>query len=129
MSAPLLYLASKSPRRQALLQQLGIEFETLLLREAVGRDRDVVEEALDAEPPLHYVERIARTKAQVGWQRMQNRKLAERPVLGADTVVLGALSALRDAGKARPDQFLGGVDGEPEAVAEIKRGGSGRLSG
>ena len=37
MSAPLLYLASKSPRRQALLRQLGIEFETLLLREAIGR--------------------------------------------------------------------------------------------
>jgi ribose transport system substrate-binding protein len=44
-------------------------------------------------------------------------------VLGADTVVLGALAALRAAGKARPDQFLGGIDGEPEAVAEIKRGG------
>lgn len=44
-------------------------------------------------------------------------------VLGADTVVLGALAALRAAGKARPDQFLGGIDGEPEAVAEIRRGG------
>jgi ribose transport system substrate-binding protein len=44
-------------------------------------------------------------------------------VLGADTVVLGALSALREAGKARPNQFLGGIDGEPEAVAEIKSGG------
>ena len=44
-------------------------------------------------------------------------------VLGADTVVLGALAALRAAGKARPDQFLGGIDGEPEAVAEIKTGG------
>jgi ribose transport system substrate-binding protein len=44
-------------------------------------------------------------------------------VLGADTVVLGALDALRAAGKARPDQFLGGIDGEPEAVAEIKTGG------
>src|SRR3954454_15625081 len=44
-------------------------------------------------------------------------------VLGADTVVLGALAALREAGKARPDQFLGGIDGEPEAVAEIKSGG------
>jgi ribose transport system substrate-binding protein len=45
-------------------------------------------------------------------------------VLGADTVVLGALAALRESGKARPDQFLGGIDGEPEAVAEIKRGDS-----
>jgi ribose transport system substrate-binding protein len=44
-------------------------------------------------------------------------------VLGADTVVLGALAALRAAGKARADQFLGGIDGEPEAVAEIKQGG------
>src|SRR3954470_5117836 len=44
-------------------------------------------------------------------------------VLGADTVVLGALAALRETGKARPDQFLGGIDGEPAAVAEIKTGG------
>jgi len=44
-------------------------------------------------------------------------------VLGADTVVLGALAALREAGKARDNQFLGGIDGEPAAVAEIKKGG------
>lgn len=44
-------------------------------------------------------------------------------VLGADTVVLGALDALRQAGKARDDQFLGGIDGEPDAIAEIKAGG------
>ena len=88
MSAPLLYLASRSPRRHALLRQLDIEFEPLLLREAVGRPPDVVEEVRDAEPAAHYVERMARTKAQVGWQRMQNRKLAERPVLGADTEVV-----------------------------------------
>jgi septum formation protein len=103
MSAPLLYLASKSPRRQALLRQLDIEFETLLLREALGRDRDVIEQAHDAEPALHYVERIARTKAQVGCQRMQHRKLAERPLVGADTevvldgVVLGKPRAADDA--------------------------------
>ncbi len=44
-------------------------------------------------------------------------------VLGADTVVLGALEALREVGMARDDQFLGGIDGEAEAVAEIKKGG------
>ena len=43
-------------------------------------------------------------------------------VLGGDAVVLGALKALRAAGKDRPDQFLGGIDGEPEAVSEIKKG-------
>ncbi len=49
-------------------------------------------------------------------------------VLGADTVVLGALKALREAGKHRPNQFLGGIDGEPEAVAEIKAGGPYKIS-
>jgi ribose transport system substrate-binding protein len=43
-------------------------------------------------------------------------------VLGADTVVLGALRALREAGKTRPDQFIGGIDGEPEALAELAKG-------
>jgi ribose transport system substrate-binding protein len=45
-------------------------------------------------------------------------------VLGADTVVLGALKALREAGKDRPDQYLGGIDGEPEAIAELQKGNS-----
>ena len=45
-------------------------------------------------------------------------------VLGGDAVVLGALKALRAAGKDRPEQFLGGIDGEPQAVAEIKKGES-----
>jgi ribose transport system substrate-binding protein len=45
-------------------------------------------------------------------------------VLGGDAVVLGALKALRAAGKDRPDQFLGGIDGEPDAITEIKKGDS-----
>src|SRR5208282_3560691 len=40
---PAVYLASKSARRQELLRQIGVEFESLLLREALGRRRDVVE--------------------------------------------------------------------------------------
>jgi septum formation protein len=84
---PDFYLASRCPRRAELLRQLGVAFEPLLLREASGRDRDVIEEALDVEPPAHYVERMARTKAQVAFQRMHNRRLPERPVLGADTEV------------------------------------------
>lgn len=45
-------------------------------------------------------------------------------VLGADTVVLGALAAMRAAGQARPDQFFGGIDGEPEALAELRKSDS-----
>src|SRR5512137_1897643 len=88
MSSPVIYLASKSPRREELLRQLGVEYAPLRLREATGRDRDVAEVAHDAEPPLHYVERIARTKATIGWQRVLQRALPRHPVLGADTEVV-----------------------------------------
>ncbi len=88
MSNPRIYLASRSPRRQELLRQIGVDFEILRLRSAPGRHRDVVEETRDGEPPLHYVERIARTKAGVGWHRMEERGLPPLPVLGADTEVV-----------------------------------------
>jgi hypothetical protein len=88
MTAPAVYLASKSPRREELLRQLGIDFVSLRLRESSARERDIVEGARDAEPPRHYVERIARTKATIGWQRMLQRGLPPRPVLGADTEVV-----------------------------------------
>jgi septum formation protein len=88
MTAPAVYLASKSPRREELLRQLGVEFTSLRLRESTERERDIVEGARDAEPPQHYVERIARTKATVGWHRMLQRGLPARPVLGADTEVV-----------------------------------------
>jgi ribose transport system substrate-binding protein len=62
-----------------------------------------------------------------GFNTMQTILRADRDidvVLGAATVVLGALQAVRAAGKARPDQFFGGIDGEPEAIAELKTPGS-----
>ena len=93
-----IYLASRSPRRQELLRQIGVDFELLRLRSAPGRHRDVVEETRDGEPPLHYVERIARTKAAVGWNRMLERGLTTRPVLGADTEVV-----LEDTVFGKPD--------------------------
>ena len=82
------YLASKSPRRQDLLRQIDVEFEELLVREARGRRRDIVEVPRKDEPPLDYVRRIARTKASVGWHRMNRRNLPPRPVLAADTEVV-----------------------------------------
>jgi ribose transport system substrate-binding protein len=62
-----------------------------------------------------------------GFAMMKTILLAEPDVdvvLGADTVVMGALAAVREAGKARPDQFFGGIDGEPDAVAELRKPGS-----
>jgi septum formation protein len=84
---PSVYLASKSPRRQELLRQLGIEFTELLLREAPGREPDIVEEPREGEAPVEYVKRVTRLKASVGWHRMTRRGLAPKPVLAADTEV------------------------------------------
>ena len=65
-----------------------MEFETLLLREAPGRAADVVEVPNAAEAAIAYVTRMARAKADVGWQRVADRNLALRPVLAADTEVV-----------------------------------------
>ena len=83
-----IYLASRSLRRQELLQQLGIEFDVLQLREAPGRDPDIVEVARDGESAPDYVRRIARTKANIAWERMTERGLPPRPTLSADTEVV-----------------------------------------
>ncbi|RYI24654.1 MAG: sugar ABC transporter substrate-binding protein [Acetobacteraceae bacterium] len=64
----------------------------------------------------------ATVSEQGGFDLMTTILLAEPQidvVLGADTVVLGALAAMRQAGKVRADQFFGGIDGEPAAVAEL----------
>ena len=74
----MLHLASKSPRRHQLLQQLGVAFDVL--------DVDVPEQRAAGETPQAYVSRVARDKAAAG-------ALLVKPggvVLGADTeVVLG----------------------------------------
>jgi ribose transport system substrate-binding protein len=44
-------------------------------------------------------------------------------VLGVDTEVLGALRALEQSGKASEDMYLSGIDGEPQALEQIKKGG------
>ena len=85
---PSVYLASKSPRRQELLRQIGVEFEELLLREAGGRRRDIVETPRKDEAALEYVKRVARTKASVAWHQMGRRGLPPKPILAADTEVV-----------------------------------------
>ena len=114
---PSVYLASKSPRRQELLRQLGIEFTELLLREAPGREQDIIEAPRKDERPLEYVKRIARLKASVGWHRMGRRGLAPKPVLSADTEVVlegSVLGKPRDAADAIA--MLGALSGRTHEV-------------
>ena len=82
-----IYLASRSPRRRELLAQIGVRFHLLLFRSRPGEMVDVDESTLGGETPEAYVERMARTKADAGWQRMLQRNLPRAPVLSADTTV------------------------------------------
>ncbi|MBG1231494.1 sugar ABC transporter substrate-binding protein [Aestuariivirga litoralis] len=87
-----------------------------------------IREALEALPEVNIIADISPpTVDRAGGYKTMGTILLANPnvdvVLGADTVVLGALAAIRDAKKDRPDQFFGGIDGEAEAVAEIQKGG------
>src|ERR1700709_2160469 len=89
---------------------------------------EAMRDGLDRLPGVTIVADIAPNPvSKEGGFAIMNTILLANPridvVLGADAVVLGALQALRAAGKDRPDQFLGGIDGEAEGVAEIKGGG------
>lgn len=78
--APVVYLASASPRRRELLHQLGIAHRVLV--------PDVNEAPLPRETPEQQVRRLARIKAEVGAMRVLERRLKPLPVLAADTVVV-----------------------------------------
>jgi septum formation protein len=82
-----LYLASRSPRRRELLDQIGVEYEVLTQRITAERALDVNEDPLPGEKPRDYVMRVCRDKAESGWNRVIQRKLPLRGVLAADTTV------------------------------------------
>jgi len=73
---PHLILASASPRRRELLQQVGVSFRVIVA--------EVDEAVLPGETPAAYVARVARDKA----LEVQAREGTSLPVLGADTAVV-----------------------------------------
>jgi septum formation protein len=75
MSSDFVYLASASPRRRELLQQIGVQFRLL--------SAEIDESPLALELPVAYVSRLAAAKADAGW----NGGL-DAPVLAADTAVV-----------------------------------------
>ena len=89
-----LVLASASPRRRELLQQIGVSFDVIV--------HDVDETRLPDESAVDYVCRLAQAKAAA--VAAQERDGLGRPVLGADTIVVidgNVLGKPRDADDAR----------------------------
>jgi septum formation protein len=73
-----LFLASQSPRRRQLLEQIGQAFEVIAL--------DVPEVRAPGEAPDAYVRRVAGEKARAGLRMLDETR--DAVVLGADTEVV-----------------------------------------
>ncbi len=80
--APRILLASQSPRRRQLLEQIGIQFAVI--------EVDIVEQRQAEESPEQFVVRMAMEKAQAGKSAAKSAGpgLVGLPALGADTIVV-----------------------------------------
>ena len=79
------YLASQSPRRRQLLEQLGVKHEPLL----PGPDEDAegLEAVIEGETPETYCARVTQLKLDAALVRLARRGLLPAPVLCSDTTV------------------------------------------
>jgi septum formation protein len=80
-----IYLASQSPRRAQLLEQLGVAHRPLLPQP--GEDAEGLEATRTGEPPLDYVQRVTRAKLAAARARLRRLGLPPAPILCADTTV------------------------------------------
>ena len=80
-----IYLASQSPRRRQLLDQLGVP-HALLLPDP-HEDAEAIEQVLTGESPSAYVQRVTGLKLDAALARLKRRGLPPAPVLCSDTTV------------------------------------------
>ena len=80
-----IYLASQSPRRRHLLEQLGVGYELLL--PDPDEDSEALEEVHPGEAPARYVLRVTALKLDAAVARMKRRGVPPAPVLCSDTTV------------------------------------------
>jgi septum formation protein len=109
------YLASQSPRRRQLLEQLGIRYELLLADE--HEDAEALEVVLPNEAPRAYVQRVTLLKLEAALNRMKRRGLPFAPVLCSDTTVALGKTILGKPDDAKhAAQILGALSGQTHRV-------------
>ena len=79
------YLASQSPRRRQLLEQLGVRYALLL--PDPEEDSEALEAVRTGEAPAAYVQRVTGLKLDAAVARLERRKLPAAPILCSDTTV------------------------------------------
>ncbi|MDP3798250.1 MAG: Maf family protein [Polaromonas sp.] len=102
-AADFVYLASQSPRRAQLLEQLGVRYRRLVADH--GEDTEALEAIRGRESPVAYVKRVTRLKLDAATERAERQGLAPAPILCSDTTVALGRSIL----------------GKPESPAEAAR--------
>ncbi|MCW8194390.1 septum formation inhibitor Maf [Proteobacteria bacterium 005FR1] len=104
----MIYLASQSPRRRELLEQIGVHYQLLAIA--------VDESSQTHEAPCNYVARLAAAKARAGMELLRESE-HQAPVLGADTtVVLDAQIMGKPRDKADAQQMLRALSGRTHQV-------------
>jgi septum formation protein len=116
MSAlPFVYLASQSPRRQALLDQIGVAYKVLLPTDAEAAE--ALEAVLPQESALRYVKRVTRLKVLAAIEQIQLQSLVAAPVLCADTTVVVDRHILgKPANASEATQMLSLLSGKTHQV-------------
>ena len=110
-----IYLASQSPRRSQLLDQLGVRHE-LLLPEP-DEDAETLETVLGNEAPVAYVKRVTQLKLDAALRRLASRGLPAAPVLCSDTTVaLGRVIFGKPANAADAVRMLTVLSGKTHRV-------------
>ena len=87
-----IYLASQSPRRRQLLDQLGVAYQLLL--PDLEEDSEALESVHSNEAPAAYVQRVTQLKLDAALLRIKRRGLPAAPVLCSDTTVACGRSIL-----------------------------------
>ena len=80
-----IYLASQSPRRRQLLDQLGVAYQLLL--PDLEEDSEELEAVHSNEAPAAYVQRVTQLKLDAALLRLKRRGLPAAPILCSDTTV------------------------------------------
>ncbi len=114
-----IYLASQSPRRSQLLDQLGVRHERLL-PQADGphaEDAEALEAVRPGESPRAYVQRVTALKLDAAVARWQRRGLPAAPILCSDTTVaLGREILGKPEDAAHAAEMLAALSGRTHRV-------------
>ncbi len=116
---PFIYLASQSPRRSQLLDQIGVTHQ--LLPPDADEDSEALEVVLPGESPTRYVQRVTALKLIAARARLTRaggpKGLKSAPILCADTTVaLGRTIYGKPSDASDAMRMLGELSGRTHRV-------------